>query len=187
MHTERKHIAMVIGVALVILSPAMVFLLPNFVANTLYFKAGSWFVFTSGGIYLLYAISFVLLIVLCFILYALSLSKKSIYIAIGLGIAASFGFFIASHNYTMLTDEGIIYRPLLSFQEHRYDWNEVEKAVFLSVPQDDGNSKYSLTFTDRQELEITVNRLFYKFMNPIESRLNHEDVQVEKVLVPRKK
>ena len=187
MHTERKHIPMVIGIALLILSPAMIFLLPNFVANTLYFRSGSWFVFTSGGIYILYTISFLLLIIASFLLYGLSLSKRSIYIGLGLGLVACLGFFIASQNYTMLTDDGITYRPLLSFEEHSYKWNEVEDATFKSIHKDDGSSKFTFSFVDDTELELTVNRLFYKFMSPIESRLNHEGVEVEKILVPRKK
>lgn len=109
------------------------------------------------------------------------------YIALGLGIVACFGFFVASQNYTMLTDEGISYRPILSFEEHHYDWDEVDGAEFKSIHRDDGPSKYIFSFSDGEELELIANRLFYKFMNPIESRLNYEGVDVEKVLVPREK
>ena len=185
MHTERKHIPMVIGIVFVLLSPAMVFLLPNFMANTLYFRTGSWFVFVPGSVYLIYTISFVLLIVAAFVLYGLSLRKKSIYISAGLTVLAMVGFYTAANSYTLLSDDGITYRPLYTFQTHHYKWNEIDHATFNSVPKEDGKSTFVFSFKDERELQVTVNRLFYKFMAPIESRLSHEGVDVEKVLIPR--
>lgn len=185
-HTERKHIFMVIGVALLILSPFLVFLLPNFIANSLYFRAGAWFVFVSNGVYAVYAAAFLLLIIACFLLYAMSLQKKSLYIGGVLLLASAFCFYLGGLNYTKLTDQGIDYRPVLSFNTHHYEWSETEAAIFRSVPSKDGDSTFTFTFRDKTELTMTVNRLFFKFMQPIENRLSYEGVEVEKVLVPPK-
>ncbi|MDW0109672.1 hypothetical protein [Sporosarcina aquimarina] len=177
---------MVIGIALLLLSPVLVFLLPNFVANTLYFKTGSWFIFVSGGVYMIYTIGMVLLIAVFFVLYVLNLSKKAYYISAGLALMAVLTFYIASLNYTMLSDDEIVYRPLFSFETHSYNWSDVEKAKFRSIHADDGTSQFDVTFNDGEKLTFTVNRLFSKFLNPVESRLSYEGVEVEKILVPKK-
>ncbi|GEM_PF-6081776 len=177
---------MVIGVALLILSPVLVFLLPNFIANSLYFRAGAWFVFVSKGVYAVYAAAFVLLIAACFLLFAMSLQKKSLLIGSGLVLVSVFCFYLGGLHYTKLTDQGIDYRPILSFTTHHYEWGDTEAAIFRSVPSKDGDSTFTFTFTDKTELKMTVNRLFFKFMQPIENRLSYEGVEVEKVLVPPK-
>ncbi|REB07145.1 hypothetical protein DVB69_09835 [Sporosarcina sp. BI001-red] len=177
---------MVIGIAILLLAPFVVFLLPNFIANTIYFKAGSWFIFVSFGVYMVYAVAFIFLIAAFFVLYAMNMNKKSIVITIGLMILACTSFYIASLNYTMLSDDRITYRPLLSFQTYSYTWSEVDEAVFRSVHADDGNSEFDFKFDDDVVLTLTMNRLFMKFLPPIENRLSHEGVEVEKILIPKK-
>ncbi|WJY28146.1 hypothetical protein [Sporosarcina trichiuri] len=177
---------MVIGVGLIILGPFMVFLLPNFVANSLHFRAGSWFVFTQKGVYGLYAAAFALLIAACFVLYAMSLVRKSWYIGGGLVVLSAFFFYLGSLHYIMLTDNGFEYRPLLSFSANEYKWGDVEDAVFRSVPSKDGDSTLTFTFDDGTPLEMKVDRLVFKFMQPIENRLSYEGVEVEKILIPPK-
>ncbi|WP_251661694.1 hypothetical protein [Sporosarcina aquimarina] len=177
---------MVIGISLLLLTPFFVFLLPNFIANSIYFESGSWFIFVSGGVYTVYAVAFVFLIAASFVLYAMYMSKKSILISIGLTILAGLSFYIASLNYTMLSDDGITYRPLLSFQTHSYTWSDVDEAVFRSVPADDGKSEFDFKFSDDIKLTLNMNRLFMKFLPPIENRLAHEGVEVEKILIPKK-
>lgn len=178
---------MVIGISLLLLAPFAVFLLPNFIANSIYFKSGSWFIFVSFGVYTVYAVGFALLIAAAFVLYLLYMSKKSLIISLGLTLLACVSFYAASLNYTMISDDGITYRPLLSFQTHDYSWGEVEEAVYRSVPAKDGNSEFDFKFDDGGVLTLTMNRLFMKFLPPIENRLSYEGVEVEKILVPLKK
>ncbi|WOV82968.1 hypothetical protein PGH26_08425 [Sporosarcina jeotgali] len=177
---------MVIGIALLLLAPAAIFLLPNFVANSIYFKTGSWFIFVSGGVYLVYTVAFLLLIAAFFVLFIMYMNKKSILISLGLIVLAGVSFYIASLNYTMLSDDRITYRPLLSFQSHSYAWGEVDEAVYKSVPADDGKSEFDFKFKDDVTLTLTVNRLFMKFLSPIENRLSHEGVEMDKILIPKK-
>lgn len=177
---------MVIGISLLLLAPFTVFLLPNFIANSLYFKSGSWFVFVTFGVYAVYAAAFVLLIAAAFVLYLMHISKKSIFVSVMLTLLAAAVFYIASLNFTMLTDDGITYRPLLSFQTHSYSWSEVDEAVFRSIPAKDGNSEFDFKFKDDVVLTLTTNRLFMKFLPPIENRLGYEGIEVEKILVPQK-
>ncbi|VDG97944.1 Uncharacterised protein [Lysinibacillus sphaericus] len=177
---------MVIGIALFLIAPFFVFLLPNFLANSIYFKSGSWFVFVTGGVYFVYTVAFVFLIAALFVLYFMYMSKKSVLISLCLTILAVASFYIASLNYTMLSDDGITYRPLLSFKTHSYSWDEVDEAVFRSVPSADGKSEFDFQFEDDVKLTLTMNRLFMKFLAPIENRLGYEGVEVEKILIPKK-
>lgn len=114
------------------------------------------------------------------------MNKKSILISLGLMFLAGVSFYIASLNYTMLSDDRITYRPLMSFQTHSYTWGEVDKAVYRSVPAADGKSEFDFMFMDDVILTLTVNPLFMKFLSPIENRLSHEGVEMDKILVPKK-
>ncbi|WP_432355808.1 hypothetical protein [Sporosarcina sp. A2] len=177
---------MVIGISLLLLAPFVVFLLPNFIANSIYFKAGSWFIFVSGGVYIIYAVAFAFLIAASFVLYIKNMNRKSILVSAGLTLLACASFYIASQNYTMLSDDSITYRPLLSFKTLSYNWSEVDEAIFRSVHAADGKSEFDFIFADKKELTLTMNRLFAKFLPPIENRLAHEGVEVEKILIPKK-
>lgn len=170
---------MVIAIGILLLSPIFIMVLPLFVANTLYFTAGNWYVLVSGAIYIVYSIGFLFLILSAMILSLLDSSKVSIYISIACLILSGFFFLIASKNYISLGDDSISYREMFSKENHSYSWDEIERVVYYEVPRGGGFPQYEFYFDDGEKFVLAENGIVERLRIVIYNRLSQVDIEIE--------
>jgi hypothetical protein len=176
---ESRHIFMVIAIGILLLSPIFVLILPLFVANTLYFTPGNWYVMVSGTVYIVYSIGFLFIFLSAMILALLDSSKVSIFISIACLVLSGFSFMVASQDYTSLGDDSISYRGIFSKEENTYSWNEIERVVYNEVPRGVGVSDYEFYFKDGKKFVLAESGIVEGLRNNISIRLSFEDIEIE--------
>lgn len=178
---EMKHIFMAIAICILVVSPIFIFLLPTFVANTLYHTPDNWYVFVSGKSYGVYSIGFLFLTLspLALFLLADRNRKYSILTSIAFLLLSGLSFYVASLNYTSLATDSISYREMFTTENHSYSWSEIDQVIFHRAQEDEGFSEYEFRFNDGNELTLVENGTVRGLRDSIVNRLNAEDITIE--------
>lgn len=176
---ETRHIFLVMAIGILLLAPILILILPLFVANTLYFTPGNWYVFVEGKSYIVYSVGFLFLFLSAMILFLLAGRKSSIYVCIICIVMSVFSFYIATQNYIALGDTSISYREIFSKTNHSYSWSEIERVVYNRVPSSEGFSEYEFHFNDGNTMILVENGIVKGLKDGIYSRLSNEKIKVE--------
>ncbi|WHT49200.1 hypothetical protein QNH10_06140 [Sporosarcina thermotolerans] len=78
---ETRHIFMAISLGILVISPVFLLLVPSFIANSLYQEPNTWVVVVPAKVYLLYGLGVLFLFMATLLLWVLSVSKKSKWLA----------------------------------------------------------------------------------------------------------
>lgn len=148
---------MALSFVVLLLSPIFVFVLPPFIAEGLYFSPENWYVFVSGASYLMYSVGFLFLLLSLFVLFLLNMRKISFFISLVCVFLAGLSFYVAAQNYTSLGYDSIAYREIFLKEERIYPWSEVERAVYIEVPDQESPPEYEFYFTDGEKLTVIEN------------------------------
>ena len=176
---ETRHIFMAIAICIAVVSPVIIFVLPTFVANTLYHTPDNWYIFVAGKTYGVYSIGFLFLTLSPFALFLLAGRKFSVLISIAFLVLSGLTFYVASLNYTSLSANSISYREMFTTENHSYSWSEIDRVIFNRAYEDEEFSKYEFHFNDGNELTLVENGVVRGLRDSIVNRLNAEDITIE--------
>lgn len=167
------------AVALLLLSPVFILLVPLFIANTLSHTLESWYVFVSGMNYLVYDLGSLFLVLAVFTLFILAGRKFSIVVSLSFLILSGVSFYIAAQSYTSLADNSIAYREIFSKEQHAYAWSEIERVAYTQAPNADTFAEYEFYFNDGNKMTLIENGIVRGLRDGIRNRLRQENVQIE--------
>lgn len=176
-----RYFFLVIAIAMLTLSPVFLLTAPLFVANTLYHRVGTWYVFVSGTSYGVYAVGYLFLFLAAVIIFILNIKKSSIGIGVICVILSAISFVFASQEHTSLADDSISYREIFTTERHIYAWNEIEKVVYTRVPRSQGFSEYEFFFNDGNSMKLTENGIVKQFRDSLYNRLSSEGLKIEEI------
>ena len=154
---ETRHVYLAISIVVLLISPILLLIIPENVADTLYYSPENWGVIVPGKGYVLYIVAFLFLLLASAILFLLDIKKLSIALSIVFLLASGASFYFASATYIALSDDSISYRMLFSNEQHTYYWDEIEKAFYYDRLPGDGSPTYEFFFIDGNSLTITEN------------------------------
>lgn len=174
----KRHVFMVISLLMLVTTPFLVFLLPNWNANNLYHTPSNWYVFVEGSTYGMYAVGFVLLVVGSAVLAVLDCSRKAIYIAILCVVLAGSFFYVAGRQYIALADDSIRFRDMFS-KGYSYQWSEVERVQYNKYPAENEFPNYVFHFTDGHSLNLIENRQLSAMRESVKHRLKMEGIAID--------
>lgn len=176
---ETRHVFMAIAIVILLISPILLLIIPENVADTLYFSPDNWGVIVPGNGYVLYIVAFLFLLLASAILFLLDIKKLSIIMSLVFLLASGASFYFASATYTTLSDNSISYRTLFSQEKHTYHWDEIEKAVYYDRLPRDGFPTYEFFFIDGNSMTLTENGHVKELSGGIRGRTVVEYVMAE--------
>ena len=177
-----KHIFLVIGACVVLFSPLYILLMPNIVAETIYYDRNSWLIYVPTINYWVFGIS-IFTFALCFIVLGL-LKKRKVAIPIALlaFVLSVFTFYYASLSYISLNGDQISYRKLFSTEKEIHQWEELKKVSYYMVENDsDELPYYNFYLNNGEMLTIKENNYVLEASSSIRWRVKEAEVPIEHV------
>lgn len=177
-----KHIFLVIATCVVLFSPIYILLMPNLVAETIYYDRNSFLTYVPSANYWVFGIS-IYLFALCFVLLGLLKSWKfSIPTALIVLALSGCTFYFASLSYVSLNQDQISYRTMFSIEKEIYKWEELSKVSYYMVEQNsDKLPYYNFYFNNGEMFTIKENTFVLDASSNIRGRIKTAEVPIEHV------
>lgn len=177
-----KHIFLVIAACVVLFSPIYILLMPNIVADTIYYDRNSWLTYVPSINYWVLGIS-VFTFALCFVLLGLLKSWKisipTALIAFALSVVT---FYYASLSYISLNEDQISYRKMFSTEKEIYQWEELNKVSYYMVDEKSEELPYyNFYFNNGEKFTIKENTHVLDVASSIRWRVKAAEVPIEHV------
>ena len=176
---EIKHVFLAAGLCIALLTPFLFFLTPGSIANILYFRDGAWIVQAEKDTFYIYAAAYLLLILAPFIIAALDITKRSILLFSICLLASGTAFYIGAQPYVSISSETINFRQLFSFEEHSYEWMDVEQIIYYMAEQDKPGH-YEFHFRDGSSAILENNPAFIVADNRLQQKLEDLGIVVKR-------
>ncbi|QFT89075.1 hypothetical protein FIU87_10495 [Bacillus sp. THAF10] len=148
---EKKHNFIGLAIAILIIAPIIVWVVPFIVQGILYDDANVWVLKTPKNVYILYTIGCVLLLFASIFSY-LYYHKKVLFMSLGIVLALGIMAF-ASMSYVLVGEEGVAWRTSGLSQEKKYGWQDVEK-VYLTIDNEEDQDYFEFHFKDGETTSI---------------------------------
>lgn len=174
----KRHVFMLISILMLVTTPFLVLLLPNWNANNVYHTPNNWYVFVKGATYGMYGVGFLLLVIGSAVLAMLDCSRKAIYIAILCVVLAGSSFYVAGRQYIALADDSIRFRDMFS-EGYSYQWSDVESVQYNKYPPENEFPNYVFHFTDGHSLNLIENRQLSAMRESVKHRLKMEGIDID--------
>lgn len=164
---EARHIILAISIAIIVILPIVLLVLPTAMIHTLYARPSQFVLYATGASYLVYGASLLFLFFSVFVIFLLW-GKKLLIVGISLTslLLGGIAFYFATEHYVSIGTDHIAYQLLFSPDEYVYGWDEVEKAVYFTDDYDKIAATYEFTFTDGNTVKLPENAYLsdYQFM-----------------------
>ncbi|OHR63606.1 hypothetical protein HMPREF3291_16220 [Bacillus sp. HMSC76G11] len=157
---EKKHVYGVIGFLIIILIPYASILFPFIVADVLFASNLTWFFQFSNETYLLYGAGFLLWGIAALTLAFRNVDKKSIVISVFILFFSTAPLTFGVLHHKELSDEGIAFHNLMSFEIQKYTWEEVDHVVFHLSKERSKPSNIEIKFKDGKQIMFVKNDHF---------------------------
>lgn len=142
-NVSRRYIFFILGVCLLIFSPAIIFFIPSAIPMTFYFERDMWFYYTPLETYIVFGIGVALLIACCAVLFFGKKKKISIPSGVLLFIGAIVLFYGSAKCYIAMNDEGLTYRGVFGSDKKHASWEDIQEVELIEVPMNEsGSSKF---------------------------------------------
>lgn len=157
---EPRHVFMIFGVCLLVFSPLLVFFMPMFIGETVYYDRYNWIIYLPKINFIVFGLSLVLLILACFTLWLMEIRKRSIFIA----VICSVGFvglaYGSSLSFVTLSDDSITYGEIFSHDKKEELWGTIKQIEYYDdLENEDKMPFYLFHFEDGKELKVVQNGL----------------------------
>lgn len=177
-----KHIFLVIAACAVLFSPIYILLMPNIVAETIYYDRNSWLIYVPSVNYWAFGVS-IFTFALCFVLLGLLKQWKvaipTALVALGLSV---FTFYYASLSFLSLDGEQISLRKFFSTEKEIYQWEELKKVSYYMVEEKSEELPYyNFYFNNGEVFTIKENNYVLEASSNIRWRIKAADVPLEHV------
>ncbi|MDW0117709.1 hypothetical protein QTL97_12235 [Sporosarcina thermotolerans] len=174
---ETRHIFMAISLGILVISPVFLLLVPSFIANSLYQEPNTWVVVVPAKVYLLYGLGVLFLFMATLLLWVLSVSKKSKWLA-AICILISILFMAdGAGRYVGVATDGISFKRGMAEANQHYTWSEIEWVGYRQVPHDGGFPKFDFYFKDEEMITLPENRHMRIFHNTLFKKLQQEEIE----------
>lgn len=155
--SERRRWFLSIGIALMMLSPILVLLLPRTVANVVHHSSSNMVLYVNTATYIWYAVAFLLLVGSSFLVYFFWEWKFVLLLGCLPLLLSVVLFVFVSRHYIAIGYDEISYQHLFSTKEHHYRWDEIEEASYEQISASDNRWQYQFTFNDGETLVVAEN------------------------------
>ncbi len=177
---ETRHIFMALAICFLIASPAILIILPQLIASTVHHTYGLWHVFVPLENYYVYGFSLFFIFIGLIVLYILDVRRLPIILSLICFVIAMFSMYMGSQSYKSFSINGIAYGELLSKEENKYSWEELDQVIFYE-DIDGGLSEYEFIFTDGNQIRVPDNQYFGDIKRWLYHKLAEIDITIEKV------
>lgn len=177
---EPRHIFMASSFGILVISPLLLLLLPSFIANALYQVSNTWVVVVPATVYVLYGLGMLFLFIATFLLWILSVNKKSKWLA---AICVLISFLLmadGSGRYVGVSTDGISFKRGVAEAGQHYAWSKIQQVVYRENPQGGGFPKFDFYFNDGDMVTLPENRNVRIFHNSIIKTLWSEEIELER-------
>ncbi|WP_075617820.1 hypothetical protein [Paenisporosarcina indica] len=158
---EARHVFMLFGICILLVSPVFILLVPLTVVATKYDKLGAWITYTPGANYLLFGLGVILISFASLIVFFLNLKKGAIVGGLICTILSGIAFYSSSLPYVTLTNDEISFRKVFSLERQTYSWDDLDRFVYYETPQQKEETPYyEFYFTDGNMLSMYQNGHF---------------------------
>lgn len=180
---EARHVFMVFGIGILLVSPVFILLVPLSIVATKYDQLGAWITYTPGTNYLMFGVGVLLVSLSCLIVYFSNLKKAGFVSGLICMTLSGVVFYTSTLPYASLTDEKIKFRKVFSLENESYSWDELDRLVYYETPQqNEGNPRYEFYFKDGNMLSISKNSHFTGAVQKnLHSKIWLTDIQIEHI------
>jgi len=180
---EPRHIFMVFGICILLVSPVFILLVPLSVVATKYSQLGSWITYTPGANYLLFGIGVLLVSLACLIVYFQSLKKNAIVGGLICMVLSGIVFYSSSLPYVTLSNEEISFRKVFSLERQTYSWDDLDRFVYYETPQQkEKRPYYEFYFSDGNMLSMYQNGHFTEIVQKnVHSKILLLGIEIEHI------
>lgn len=177
---ENKHVFLVIGILLPIFSPILLLMVPRTTAEILHKTNGVWEVFLTKENIIAYGIGILLLSIACLLIFFLNIRRISIVIGVILTLFGFSCFYLTSQSYKALGDESISFRPLSSFKDYNYSWDEVEKVIRTYYASDE-SLEYEFVFKDGERMKLKYDKYASLIWGRFTDKVREKNLIIESI------
>lgn len=176
---ETRHIFLAIAIILLIGGPFSLAFIPHTILNIRHYEKGDWIVFTPKESMITFGITLLLIFIVCILLFLLDIHKRSIIISMIIVLLSIATLYISSSTYKKLSNEGITFSPIFTFEEKEYKWNEVEKL--LQVRKGNVIHEYQMVFKDGVIITLPNDAYFQDIRKPFFYQIRENNISIETV------
>lgn len=163
---------------ILLLGPILLIFVPQTIADIFHYQKGAWDVLIPQINFISFGVGFLLLFLICMILFFSDLHKISIYVSTILACLAFGSFFLASQAYATITDKTISFSSFYSLQNYQYSWQDVEKIIRTDDISDE-KSLYEMVFEDGNRVTLERNDYFLSISKRFSAKVKELGIEVE--------
>lgn len=177
---EPRHKYLALSVGLLLISPFLLFVLPQTLINLFQESTDTWVTIATRANYFVCGAGFFMLVMALFLLFWYDRNKFSkiasfICICVGLWL-----FYNASQIYQSFSTTGISFKTVFSSDTHRYKWGDIQKLTY-SLETEKKNGAYVFTFEDHTQLHVNENGYVKSVRRAILTQAKKNDIEIIEV------
>lgn len=176
---EPRHIVLAIAISLFVLSPVILLILPTAVIGALYYSQSQLVLYVMSKSYLVYGAALLFFVLSVFVIFLLWGRKSVVFVCFACLVLSGISFFIAAQHYILIGADKLAYRLLFSSEEHIYQWDEIEKAIYYEDEYENIASTYEFIFHDGGSVSLPENEYLKEYKFVISNLLRDENIEIE--------
>jgi hypothetical protein len=170
---EKKLIWIAWAIMIGIVGTILSFVGPNLFHEVFRKTSHTLYINTPALSNILFFSGVVFLVLFCALMYW---GRRFIAFSIPAVLIATALFYLSFNYFLMMTKENLVEKPLFSFEEYTYGWNEVKEGKLLITDPKAGIGNLILTFKDGHIMEFERNKYMLENFGMINKLLEENGV-----------
>lgn len=169
---EKKHFYIAGVLALFMLAPILIVLIPIIIHGILYDDRTVWYINVPYTVYLYYAIGWGVFGVA--LLFGYFYERYGVFITLSAACVTLLCIYLGSNEYKILGDNGVAWSGTSTKHKYEYHWEDVDKVLLALPKETNGKQKFEFYFKDGNYVEFERDEHFLDFYNKfIEAKNNY--------------